>query len=70
MIGSVKVAGSVLIFGVVAAAHMAASLTHAQVHPLVAQGYAFGAHILLILDNGSYATEVNARRFSFHKKRL
>lgn len=51
MIGSVEVASGVLVFGVIAAAYMATGLAHAQVYPLAAQGYAFGAYVLLILDN-------------------
>jgi hypothetical protein len=53
MVGGVKVAGGVLVFRVVAAAYVAAGLTHAQVYPLLTQGYAFGANVLLILDDFS-----------------
>ncbi len=49
MAGSVEVAGSVLVLGIVAAAYVAAGLAHAQVYPLVALGYALGADVLLIL---------------------
>ena len=45
MLGDAKVPGSVLIFGRVAAPDVAALLTNAQVHPSVAEGYAFGADI-------------------------
>jgi hypothetical protein len=41
--------GSVLVLRVVAAAHVAALLANAQVHPGVAQGHALGAHVLGIL---------------------
>ena len=51
MIGRVEVTSSVLVFGVVAAAYVAAGLAYAQVHPIVAQGYAFGADVLFILNN-------------------
>jgi hypothetical protein len=42
----VVVPGGVLVFGRVAAAHVAALLTHAQVHPSVAEGHTLGAGML------------------------
>jgi hypothetical protein len=42
-------AGGVLVFGIVAAAHVAALLANAQVHPGIAQGYALGAYVLGIV---------------------
>ena len=49
MAGGVEVASIVLVFGVVAAAYVAAGLAHAQVYPLVALGHALGADIVFIL---------------------
>jgi hypothetical protein len=46
---SAKVPGSMLVFGVVAAAHVAALLANAQVHPGVVQGHALGAYVLVVL---------------------
>ena len=40
MLGSVKMPGGVLVFGVIAAADVAAVLAHAQMHPVVAPGQA------------------------------
>jgi hypothetical protein len=44
-----EVLGSVLILRVVAAAHVAALLADAQVHPRIAHCYALGAHVLGIV---------------------
>jgi hypothetical protein len=38
-----------LVFGVVAAAHVAALLANAQVHPGVVQGHALGAYVLVVV---------------------
>jgi hypothetical protein len=44
----VEVLGRVLVFGVVAAAHVAALLADAQVHPSVAQRHALGADVVRV----------------------
>jgi hypothetical protein len=50
MAGRAEVAGGVFVLGVVAAAHVAAGLAHAQMHPLVALSHALGADVLFILE--------------------
>jgi hypothetical protein len=41
-----EVLGSVRVLGLVAAAHVATRLAHAQVHPGIAEGHALGANML------------------------
>lgn len=45
MFGGHEMAGGVLVFGIVAAADVAAFLAHPQVHPIVAEGYTFWADV-------------------------
>ena len=56
----VEVLGSVLVFGLVTAADVAAVLAYAQVHPCVAEGDAFGANVLGGRFEAGEGTEVLA----------
>lgn len=62
MVAGVKVLSGVPVLGIVAAADVAAALTHAQVYRVVAQGYAFRAGVFgggrELGEGGDMLTEV------------
>jgi hypothetical protein len=68
MLASVKVPGSVLVGRAVAAAHVAAGLAHAQVHPGSPQGHAVGAYVLRVVAQVRYIERRQVRAGSIYGK--
>jgi hypothetical protein len=66
MLRAVKVFGCVLILRLVAAANVAAGLAHAQVYPVIAERYAFGADVVAIVPQVCYVERFEVRAERFH----